>query len=101
MALDETVVASVANANFKTIGDQPALDANHARALANLALANAVSHQHAMNQLQLAVTSKAVELVLSLDPTEALGNAVVGQQGSKVAGSTPPVSVTGDLPNAG
>lgn len=92
MALNETIVEDVGNTNFKVVAGQPALLANHALQLGNLALANAVSFQQQMNAVSMAVTAKMAELLATIDPTEALGTAVVGQQAAKVAGNTPPVT---------
>lgn len=90
MALNVDVVESVTNTNFKVIADQPALQTNHARDLANLALANAVSFQQSMNQVSLGATAKMVELLATIDVAEAAGLTPVAQQAAKVAQSTPP-----------
>jgi len=92
MPLNESVVDDVANTNFKAVAGRTALLSNNAAELGNLALANAVSLQQQMNAVAMAATGKMVELIASLDPSEALGNAVVGQEASKVAGNTPPVT---------
>lgn len=72
----------------------------------NLAMANAVSNQQAMNIAQLGVvnsfnnilaaaTGMIVRTLMPADVAEALADAVVGQQGAKVAQSTPPETATG------
>ena len=92
MALNETVVDDVANSNFKTVAGQPSLTANNAAQLGNLALGNAVSFQQGMNGVFMAITAKMAELLATIDPAEALGTSVLGQQAAKVAQSTPPVT---------
>jgi hypothetical protein len=62
-ALPDDVRESVAAANFKVVGDSPAV-------LQNLALANAVAHQQAMNQISQAATGKIVESIISTQPAE-------------------------------
>lgn len=90
--MDTGVISSVINANFKTIADQPALDANQNRALQNMAFQNAIAHQQAMNTLLVAATGKIVELLATVDVAEAAGVTPVAQQASKTAGNTPPVT---------
>lgn len=92
MALNEDVVQSVTNANFKTIADQPSLDANNLRALQAMAFQNAIAHQQAMNTLLVAATGKITELIATVDVAEAAGLTPVAQQASKTAGNTPPVT---------
>lgn len=90
MPLDESVVSSVVNTNFKTVAEQPSLQANHAAHLANIGLANAVALQQQMGQLGAAATAKAIELLLTTDVAESAGLTPVAQIAGKVAQSTPP-----------
>lgn len=83
--LQPAVVDSVVNTNFKVLTDQVASQAN-------LALANSVSFQQGMNTLFATIVGKMAETIVTLDPAEAVGNAIVGQIGAKVAGNTPPVT---------
>lgn len=103
--MDPAVIASVVNSNFKLLGDMP----GHA---AGLSIQNATSHQQALNaaslnavnafntlmvnsvasfsQIQAAATGAIVKSLTELDAIEAMSNAVIGQQGAKVAQTTPP-----------
>lgn len=83
--LQPAVVDSVVNTNFKVLTDQTP-------AQANLALANSVAFQQGMNTLFATIVGKMAETIVTLDPAEAVGNAIVGQIGSKIAGNTPPQS---------
>lgn len=105
--LEESVLASVSNANFKNLGDAPAF-------YTALAMGNAVSHQQAMQQVQIAATGQIIKNLSEVDPTEAIavlkatsGNDLAqqisaltsalsqAQQASKTAGQTPPTSPAG------
>ena len=104
MALNETIVDAVAGTNFKTLGDGPGF-------YQNMGYANAVSHQQAMNNIQLAATGRIVKYLGEMDAEEAVsvlkattGNEVAGaitalqsalasaQQQVKTAQTTPPVT---------
>lgn len=85
MALNEDIVASVANTNLKVLGDGPA-------SMQNMALQNALSFQQSMNTVTLALVGRIGERIATLDPTEALGVVGAGQQVMKGAGNTPPVT---------
>jgi hypothetical protein len=82
-ALPDDVRESVAAANFKVVGDSPAV-------LQNLALANAVAHQQAMNQISQAATGKIVESIISTQPAEAGADIAALMQLIKAAQTTPP-----------
>ena len=82
-ALPDDIRESVAVANLKAVGEQPAV-------LANLALANAVSHQHAMNQIQAAAVGKIVESIIATSPSEGGIDVAALQQLMKGAQTTPP-----------
>lgn len=76
---------SVSFANIKAVAEQPSI-------LSNLALANAVSHQQAMNHLLVAATAKAVQLLVEVSPSEG-GSDIAGlMQLIKAAQTTPPVT---------
>ncbi len=66
---------AVAIANLKSIAEQPAMLSNLAYANlisnVNLSQQNALSNQHAMNQLTVSVTSKAVNKISNLSSLEA------------------------------
>lgn len=104
MALSPEIVESVANTNLKNLGEAPAFHAA-------ISMGNAVAHQQAMQQIQLAAVGSIVKSLTEVDPTEAVavlkatsGNEVAsqlsallaalasGQQSSKTAGNTPPVT---------
>lgn len=67
---------SIAISGFHSVAQQPAMLSNlsYANLVANVNLSyqNALSNQQAMNQLGLAVTGKAVNLVANLSPMEAV-----------------------------
>ncbi len=74
MAADQGVIDSVSNVNTKTLGDGPAF-------YAQLAMANAVSHQGRVNQLGEAALSAAVKNLLTISPEEAAADSTVAQGG--------------------
>lgn len=76
---------SVAASNLKTIGDGPAF-------YQNMAFANAISHQQAMNQIALAAAGKVVESIITLSPSEGGADVALLQQLMKGAQTTPPVT---------
>jgi hypothetical protein len=84
-ALPDDVRESVSAANFKVLGDSPAV-------LQNLAIANAVSHQQAMNQISQAATGKIVESIIAVSPAEGGVDVATLQQLMKGAQTTPPVT---------
>lgn len=104
MALQDSVVDSVSNANFKNL-------AEGASFAVNLSYQDAVAHQRAVNALREAALGSALKGLVELDPAQALsqvkalsGNDLAGQlmqllsalgggqQGAKVSQSTPPES---------
>jgi len=104
MALNETVVESVASANFKAVGEQNAT-------LTNLMFANQVAHQGRMNIVAEAAIGSIVKKLTEIDAAEAVsvlkatsGNEVASQlsallaalnsggQGVKAMGNTPPTT---------
>lgn len=76
---------SVAATNLKSLGDAPAF-------YNNLAFANAVAHQHAMNQIGQAGVAKAVEMILGTNPREGGADIAALMQLIKAAQTTPPVT---------
>jgi hypothetical protein len=82
-SLPDDVRESVAASNFKVLGDSPGV-------LQNLALANAVAHQQAMNQISQAAVGKVVESIIAVSPAE--GGADVATLGQLMKGLslTPP-----------
>jgi hypothetical protein len=104
MPLAQEFVESVANSNLKNVADAPAY-------YSGLAMGNAVAHQQSMQNIQLAAVGKIVKYlteanaeesmaVLKMmsgnDPASQIANLMAalssGQQQSKVAGNTPPVT---------
>lgn len=83
--IDEKIIAAVAIDNVKTVAGQPAV-------LSNLALANAIAHQQAMNQISQAAVGKIVEHIIMVSPTEGAVDVGALQQLMKGAQSTPPVT---------
>lgn len=80
-ALPDDIRESVAVSNLKAIGDAPGV-------LQNMATANAVAFQHAMNQITLAATAKAIDAINRASVESAgLINAVTSII-SKLAGET-------------
>lgn len=96
MAADQGLIDSVANENTKVGAGAPAhyaaatmgAYAAHASRL-NIIAENALQNALAVAQ---AATAAAIRGFTEMSVAEALSNAVVGQQGSKVAGNTPPVT---------
>lgn len=81
--LPEKIVEAVAVDNVKTVAGQPAV-------LSNLALANAVSHQHSLNLIAQAATGKIIESIIATSPTEAGGSVATLAQLMKGVSLTPP-----------
>lgn len=75
--LPENVLESIAVANAKSVGEQPAILANIALANlvanVNLAQQNALSNIQAVNSVTLAIASKAAELILNSKPDGGIG----------------------------
>lgn len=94
MGADQGMVDAVATENVKVVAGGPAgfystlpqVHVGHLAALAQIREAALGSFVALMN----ASTGAMVKTLVQLDPLEALGNAVVGQQGAKVGQSTPP-----------
>jgi hypothetical protein len=97
MALNEDVVASVANTNFKVIADQPALASNQLSALANMALQNAISFQQGMNSLFATGVGKMMETLVTIDPSEGVSSIGLAQALLKGSMTVPPVSAPGPV----
>ncbi|TXH10857.1 MAG: hypothetical protein E6R04_04135 [Spirochaetes bacterium] len=76
---------SVAATNLKTLGDGPSF-------YTNLAYGNAVANQQAMNQINLAIVSKAAESILATDPREGGADIAGLMQLVKAAQTTPPIT---------
>ncbi len=76
---------SVAATNLKALGDGPAF-------YQNMGYSNAVSHQQAMQQIQLAAVGKVVELIVGTSPSEGGADVAALQQLLKGAQTTPPVT---------
>lgn len=104
MPLPEEVVTSVASTNFKTMGEVPAF-------YTGIGMANAMSHQQALNTITLSVVGSISKYLTQADPEESMsalkllsGNdaasqianltAALGaaQVGGKIAGNMPPVT---------
>lgn len=69
--------------NIKVVGDGPSF-------YTNLAYANAVSHQHGMNQIQAAIIGKIAEMIINTDPSEG-GAGIAGLQAlAKMVQTIPP-----------
>ncbi|MCK4601389.1 MAG: RebB family R body protein [Phycisphaerae bacterium] len=84
-ALPDDVREALAVVNLKTVGEAPAV-------LQNLALANAVGHQQAMNQISQAATGKIVESIIATSPSEGgIDVAALGQL-MKGLSLTPPAN---------
>ncbi len=75
-ALPNDIRESIAIGNVKSVAEQPSMLSNLAYSNliqnVNLSQQNAVSNQQAMNQLQLTVTGKVVNLISNLTPMEAV-----------------------------
>lgn len=65
MPVDQGIVDSVSTANIKTIAEGPAF-------YTNLAFGNAIAHQQAMQQLQLAATGSIVKALTEMDIGQAV-----------------------------
>jgi len=76
---------SVAATNLKSLGDGPAF-------YSNLAYANAVAHQQAMQQLQAAIIGKVAEAIITTSPSEGGADVATLQQLIKGAQTTPPTT---------
>ena len=81
--MDEGVISSVINANFKVIADVPAT-------AMGMAMQNAVSHQQQMNQLAVAALGSIVRQMTEVGAEEAGSLAAVMQQALKGAQTTLP-----------
>ena len=103
MPADQGLIDSVANENTKVGAGGPAhwaaagmkAHADYAAAqAAHLTRLNIIAETALSNALMIsqAATGSIVKSLTELDAVEAMGNAVVGQQGAKVAQSTPPVT---------
>ena len=84
-ALPDDVRESVAVANLKAFGDA-------GPTLMNLAIANAVSHQQAMNAMLAAITAKAVDAINRPGVETAGLVSAVTQILTKSAQTTPPIT---------
>lgn len=101
MPRSEDLIASVADENMKVGAGLPShyagvamkatADAAQAQA-AHLTRLNMIAETSLQNGIAIgqAATGSVVKALTELDAIEAMGNAVVGQQGAKVAQSTPP-----------
>ena len=76
---------SAAATNLKVLSDGPAF-------YSNLAMANAVSHQQGMQQIQAAIIGKVAEAVIAVSPSEGGADVAALQQLMKGAQTTPPVT---------
>jgi len=104
MSADQGLIDSVANENTKVGAGAPAF-------YQSIAMSNAVSHQNRMNIVAEAATATAVNVLLNMDPSQAVSEQKVlsgndlaqqlsalltalnsGQQGVKSAQTTPPVT---------
>ena len=79
---------SVAATNLKVLGDGPAF-------YTNMAMAESVAHQQAMNQVRLAAAGKVIESIVTISPSE--GGADVAALGQLMKGLelTPPPRTEG------
>lgn len=78
---------AVAAGNLKVTGDAPAV-------YQNLALGNAVAHQQAMQQLQVAIVGKVTEMIIATNPSEGGADiAALGQLAKLVQGTPPPTNI--------
>jgi hypothetical protein len=85
-ALPDDVRESLSVANVKAVGEQPAV-------LANIALANAVSHQQQVNSLAMTVLGKVCESIIATQPAEGVVDTAVATFLSRLAAaSTPPAT---------
>ena len=101
MAADQGLLDSVANENTKVGAGGPAFWGNAAMKAtadaqvamsAHFARLNMIAETALQNGIAVsqAATGSVIKALTELDAVEAMGNAVVGQQGAKVAQSTPP-----------
>jgi len=74
---------SVAASNLKTLGDGPAF-------YTNMAFANAVAHQNALQQIQAAIVGKVAESIINVSPAEGGADAAALGQLAKMLQMTPP-----------
>lgn len=74
---------SVAASNLKVVGELPAY-------YTGLAMGNAVSNQQQLNQLAMAIVSKAAESILATSPSESGGDVATLAQLMKGVQLTPP-----------
>lgn len=77
MAIHESVTQSVAESNFKNLGDAPAF-------FLSLAYSDAVAHQRSINSIRETALSQAIKGLLEVDPMEAL-SVVKGLTGNDLA----------------
>lgn len=101
MAIDQSIIDSVASENMKVGAGAPSHYAASAmqghsalqnQVNAHLARLNMIAETALQNGIAIsqAATASAVKSLTELDAVEAMSNAVIGQQGAKVAQSTPP-----------
>lgn len=83
--LPDMIRESVASSNFKILGDAPGF-------YTQLAFGNATSFQQQMNQLGVAITAKATDLVTEKQIEEGGALAAALQQIIKASQTTPPVT---------
>ena len=76
---------AVAFTNVKTVGEGPSF-------YSNMVMANAVSHQQGMQQLQAAIIGKVAEAIIGVSPSEGGADVAALQQLLKGAQTTPPVT---------
>jgi hypothetical protein len=94
MPADQGIIDSVSNDNTKVIAGGPAgyfstLAQAHTAHLSRLNMIAETALQNGISISQ-AATASAIKSLTELDAVEAMSNAVIGQQGAKVAQSTPP-----------
>jgi len=94
MAASVDLIESVANENNKVGAGAPAFFMNtvlqqHASHLARIQTITEQALQ-GFTTIHSVIIGKLAQAIIEMDPTEALANAVIGQQGTKVAQSTPP-----------
>lgn len=94
MAADQGLIDSVANENTKVVAGGPAgyfstLGQAHTAHLSRL---NIIAENALQNALVVAqgAAAAAVRAFTEMSAIEAMSNAIIGQQGAKVAQSTPP-----------
>lgn len=94
MSADQGLIDSVANDNTKVVAGGPSnylstlpqVHVGHLAALSQIRETALGSWVALMN----AATGSVIKSLTELDAVEAMSNAVIGQQGAKVAQSTPP-----------